>query len=218
MNRRTMLLENWDIKLVSLALALGLWFYVTSKGKLELTLTAPLELRNIPANMAVVGEVARNLEVRVQGQERVLRNITVGNRVVGIVDLSTATPGENAIHLSPDDIKLPAGVTITHIAPFEFTVTLERVIRKTLRLRPRLRGLPAEGYALAGTSVKPPKITVEGPASAVKSLAALYTMPIDVEGAKRDITLEPKIDYRGRPVNILEKNVTVRVFIERTAP
>ena len=83
------MLENWGIKLVSLGLSLTLWFYVTSKGKTEMTLTVPLELRNIPQNMAVVGNVAGSLEVRVQGQERVLRDITIVKKVVGIIDLST---------------------------------------------------------------------------------------------------------------------------------
>ncbi len=105
MNLRGMLVENWGIKLISLGLSLMLWFYVTSKGKTEMTLTVPLELRSIPQNMAVVGPVASSLEVRVQGQERLLRDITTGKKLVGILDLSMTKEGENTVRLSPDDIK-----------------------------------------------------------------------------------------------------------------
>jgi hypothetical protein len=40
-------------------------------------------------------------------------------------------------------------------------------------------------------------------------------MPITINGASRDISVEPRIDYQGKPLNILEKNVTVRISIEK---
>ena len=108
MEVRKLLFENWGIKLLSLALAVSLWFYVTSKGKTEMTLTVPLELRDIPQDMAVVGNVAGSLEVRVQGQERVLRDITIGKKVFGVLDLSLTRVGENVVPISPDDIRRPS--------------------------------------------------------------------------------------------------------------
>src|SRR3990170_3556014 len=217
MDHRKIFIENWGLKLVSLVLALMLWVYVTSKGKTELTLTVPLEFRNIPQGMALVGEVAGTLEVRVQGQERDLRNISSGKRVSGILDLSRAVAGENLIRISPDDISRPARVVVTRISPFEVWVQLEHLIRKTVRLKPRLRGAPADGYALAGVSVKPQRITVEGPADVIQELGSIETMPIDIERARENITIEPRIDYEGRPIRILEKGITVRVFITKAA-
>jgi YbbR domain-containing protein len=215
MDHRKIFIENWGLKLVSLVLALMLWVYVTSKGKTELTLTIPLEFRNIPQGMAIVGEVAGTLEVRVQGQERDLRDISSGKKVTGILDLSRAVAGENLISISPDDISRPARVAVMNISPFEVWVKLEHLIRKTVRLKPRLRGAPAEGYALAGVSVKPPRITVEGPVDVLQELGSIETMPIDIKGSRVNITIEPKIDYQGRPIRILEKDITVKVFIAR---
>jgi len=212
---RKLFLENWGIKLVSLVLSLALWYNVTSKGKTEMTLTVPLELRNIPQGMAVVGDVIKNLDVRLQGQERVLRDITSGKKVVGILDLSTAKAGENLMSIGPGDISAPSGVAVTRISPSEINVALERLVRKSLPVRARLRGTPAEGYAVAGVSVTPSRITVEGPKSVMKTLTGLQTMPITISGASRNISLEPRIDYQGKPLNILEKNVTVRISIEK---
>src|SRR5574342_1053408 len=115
MDYRKLLLDNWGIKLVSLGLSLSLWFYVTSKGKTEMTLSVPLELRNIPQQLAIVGNVTGSLEVRVQGQERVLRDITIGKKVYGVLDLSMASAGENIVPISPDDIRRPSGVTVMHL-------------------------------------------------------------------------------------------------------
>ena len=81
-----------------------------------MTLTIPIELRNPPQDMAVVGDVASSLEVRVQGQERALRDITIGKKVVCIADLSMTKVGENTVRISPDDISRPAGVAVTYMS------------------------------------------------------------------------------------------------------
>jgi len=215
MNFRNILLDNWAIKIVSLVLSLTLWFYVTSTGKTEMTLTVPLELRNIPQDMAVVGDVAGSLEVRVQGQERALRDIALGKKVVGIIDLSMAKVGENAITFSPDDIRRPSGITVTHMSLSEVKIKLEPLIRKTFRLKPVLHGSPANGYRLVKISVMPPKVTVEGPASVVKTLDSLKTMPIDIQGADGNLSISAKIDYQGQALKLLETNIEIRIFIER---
>ncbi len=215
MDMRRVFFENWSIKLVSLLCAIALWLYVMSTGKTEMTLTIPLELRNIPQGMAVVGNVTSSVEVRVQGQERVLSDSAFGKRIAGILDLAMAREGENLVRFSPDDIKRPDGVMVTHMSLSEVRVKLEKVVRKTFRLRQVLHGVPGDGYRLSGVLVSPVKITVEGPASVMQSLNKLETMPIDIQGARETLTTEPKIDYQGKPVKLLEKNIVVRVTIER---
>lgn len=216
MDFRKVLFDNWGIKLISLVFSIFLWLYVTSTGKTEMTLTVPLELRNIPQGMTVVGDVTSTVEIRVQGQERVLGDSGFGEKVAGILDLSLAKEGENIIRISPDDIKRPDGVMVAHMSLSEVEVKLEPLIRRTFRLRPVLHGAPAAGYRLAGVAVIPAKILVEGPASVMKTLDKLETMPIDIQGAREGLTVEPKIDYQGQPVKLLEKSIIVRINIERT--
>jgi YbbR domain-containing protein len=218
MDLRRIFFENWPIKLVSLLLAVSLWFYVTSKGKTEMSLTVPLELRNIPQGMAVVGDVPGTLEARFQGQERALREIAAGKKVMGAVDLSLGKEGENVIRISPDDIRKPSGVLVTHLSPYEITVKLDRIVRKSIRLKPVLTGTPAAGYRLGDVSVSPPRITLEGPLGSVGALASLQTMPIDIAGMKAPVTVEPRIDYRGKPFKIIEQDVHIHIGIQKERP
>jgi YbbR domain-containing protein len=215
MDLRRTLFENWAIKLLSLGLTLTLWLYVTSKGKTEMTVTIPLELRNVPQNMAVVGDVPASLEARVQGQERALRDIANGNKLAGVLNLSMAKAGDNTVSVSPDDIMRPPGVSITYLSLSEVKVRLEPLVRRTFRLRPVLHGAPAGGYRLAKVSVFPARISVEGPASVVDTLPGLQTMPIDIQGASGSMTVEPKVDYRGRALKILDTTLAVRISIEK---
>jgi YbbR domain-containing protein len=207
--------DNWGIKLISLVFAITLWFYVTATGKTEISLTVPLELRNVPQGMTVVGNVTSVVEIRVQGQERVLGDNTFGEKVACILDLSMTKEGENIVRISPDDIKRPDGVMVTHMSLSEVKVKLERLVRRSFRLRPRLFGRPAAGYRVAGVTFSPAKIVVEGPASVMERLRHLDTMPIDIQGAKDDLTASPKIDYQGQPVKLLKNDIMVRIDIAR---
>jgi YbbR domain-containing protein len=218
MDLRRIIAENWPIKLASLVLALTLWFYVTSKGKTEISLTVPLELRNAPQGMAVVGNVPATIEVRLQGQERALRDTAAAMQVVGSLDLGTAREGDNRIHLSPDDIRKPAGVAVTYLAPAEIDVRLERVVQKSLRLQAVVQGRPAPGWRYRGAAVRPARLTLEGPTSVIRTFLLLRTQPIDIEGAKGPVTVEPRIDYQGKPVKILDQDIRVTVIIEKEQP
>lgn len=214
---RGLFLENGGLKLVSLVLAVSLWFFVTSKGKVEVSMTAPIELQNIPAGMTVVGDVLRYLEVRLQAQERLLRDITAGKKVVCQLDLGVTRTGDNIIRISPDDIRRPSGVAVTHLSPYEIRVRLEPLIRKTVRLSAVLHGAPAPGYRVSEISPDPPRVIAEGPASVMRQLSVLRTMPLDVQGATGTLTREPRIDTEGKPISILEKKVTVTVTVRKAA-
>ncbi len=215
MEFRNWMFENRVIKLLSLGLSLTLWFYVTSTGKTELTVSIPIELRNIPAGMIVVGNVMKSLDVRMQGQERVLRDGLNEKKVVAVLDLATAREGENIVQISPEDINRPSGTVVAHLSQSSVRVKLERLVRKSFKLKPVLRGIPAAGYRLAGTIVTPEKIMLEGPASVMQTINTIETMPIDIQKANQSITVEPRIDYQGKPVKLMEKNIAVRVTIER---
>jgi YbbR domain-containing protein len=218
MDARRIFLENWTIKLASLMLAVTLWFYVTSRGKTEMSLTVPLELRNVPQDMAVVGDVPGSLEVRLQGQERALRDIASEKKVVCTVDLARGKVGENIIHLSPDDIRKPSGVLVTHLAPFEITVKLDRLIRKSLRLKPVLTGRPAPGFRVANVAVSPLRVTLEGPAETIGQFTELQTLPIDVSGMREKTTMEPRIDFQGKPVKALEQDIGITITFHKERP
>ncbi len=215
MELRRILLDNAGIKLISLGFSITLWLYVTSTGKTEMTLAVPLEIRNVPQGMTVVGNVTSSLDVRVQGQDAVLRDSAFGKRVTCILDLSMAREGENTVRLSPDNIRRPEGVSITHLSLPEVRVKLEPLLQRTFRLRPVLHGSPAAGFRLADIAVTPARIAVEGPVSVMRTFDKLETMPIDIQGAHESMNVEPKVDYQGLAVKVLDKNIMVRITIER---
>ncbi len=92
---------------------------------------------------------------------------------------------------------------------------LDPLVRKIFHLRPILHGIPAAGYRVRKIAVTPSRITVEGPESVIETLESLQTMPIDVQGANAGLAIEPKIDYQGKSIKIIDTNISVRITIER---
>ncbi|MBI3811789.1 MAG: hypothetical protein HY283_06250 [Nitrospirae bacterium] len=120
---KVLLLDNVLIKIVSLVFAVLLWFYVNSKGGAEMEIAVPLELRNVPARLVVVGDMIDDVTVRVRGRERILEGI-ISSPPRAVLDLTDAREGSNVLFLTPSAITVPANVQIMRISPRRIPIRL----------------------------------------------------------------------------------------------
>ena len=73
---RTLLLHNAAIKLLSILIAAGLWFFVNAGERdTELAVRVPVELRNRPANMMLVSPRVDFIDLVVSGPRTLLNRI-----------------------------------------------------------------------------------------------------------------------------------------------
>ncbi|HEY5594306.1 MAG TPA: CdaR family protein [Nitrospiria bacterium] len=110
------LLDNVLIKIISLVFAVILWFYVNSKGVVERDIAVPLEFRNLPANLTIIGDVLDEVNVRVKSRERILRGMAE-SRIHAVLDLAGAHAGENVYFLDAAAVERPEDVQIERISP-----------------------------------------------------------------------------------------------------
>src|SRR2546430_11238861 len=87
------------------------------------------------------------IAVGVRGPRTILDGVDE-RRVRFALDLASAAPGEVRIELNADMIRppLPRRLKVVRIEPGRVKVRLERVVRRTLPVRPELAGLPPPGY------------------------------------------------------------------------
>ena len=116
--------SDWGLKLLALAIAILLWASFHSEPAAEMTVQAPLEFRNVPHNLELAGDFPPTVRVRVRGRPTVLRDATPGQFAVE-VDLSQATPGARAVHLSPSMIQAPMGTEVVRINPESVMLRLD---------------------------------------------------------------------------------------------
>ncbi len=214
---RAALRRNQGLKLVSLLLAFFLWFSINvSERDAEGSLEVPIRTIHPPAGYLVTNQPSKAVTVKVRGPRTILDG--VDERRVGFaLDLANAAPGEVRVELNGDMIRpaLPRRLNIVGIEPQRVKLRLERLVRRTLPVRPELAGLPPLGYT-AEASVTPGEVEVRGPASKVEDLKEIKTEPVELRGAPEPVSRPVLLSYVADFVEFVPDKVTVSVNFQAT--
>jgi len=213
---RAALRRNAGLKLVSLLLAFFLWFSINvSERDAEGTLEMPLRMRQ-PAGYVVTKQPTKPVAVTVRGPRTILDG--VDERRVGFaLNLANAVPGDVRVELNGDMIRppLPRRLKITRIDPQQVKVRLERIVRRTLPVRPELAGLPPLGYT-PEASVTPGEVEVSGPASKVEELKEIKTEPVELRTAPEPFSRTVLLSWAGDFVSFMPDHVVASVTFQPT--
>jgi len=186
---RKIFLEDWGLKLIALAITLGLWFGVTGLSTpTTKRFTIPLNL-SISSSAQIMNAPLQEVEIEVSGDKRRVEQIN-RTELAASLDLTDVPPGDRVFLLSPESVAvpLPQGVKMVEIAPSRIAVNLEAVDEKDLEVRTVTTGQPAAGFEVYGISVLPPSVSVRGPASIVRPLEYVQTDKIDLTGKREEFT------------------------------
>jgi hypothetical protein len=219
-----LLFADWGLKLLALAITLGLWFAVTGQ---RVPTTA--RLRKVPLffvlpnEMEISNEPRDEVDLTLRGSKRVLDAIKSSDVSLSY-DASSYRPGERVVQLSPNNITLqlpegasPEGVTIERIEPGSVPLRLERRIERELEVEPRLEGKLPEGFELTGAQTLPARVRVRGPESHVGALERAPTETILLDGRTETFTIpQVAIDIQDRKIVALDAVVDVLVKISET--
>ncbi len=208
------LLSNLRLKLLAIAFATTLWFFVAGQSSTEVALFVPLGFKEIPSEMAVAGGPIEEIEVRVMGPRFFINNLTP-SQLMAEVDLSGATEGMNIIKVNNDDIVAPIGLTVLRVRPASVEVRLERLVKAELPVRPVITGRPADGFVITDATVYPKTVRVTGTRKGIGGVAFVRTRRVDVGGIESsgNFTVELDTDdaeYRSIDVDKVRVNITVR--------
>jgi YbbR domain-containing protein len=184
-----MITKNPTLKIISLILAITLWFFIKSKSGGEMTLVVPLELFHVPPTLMVTQVPEGAINVRMSGPLTQLEP-TALTEVRARIDLSRARPGMNTFEILPDNVTIPRGLRITQIRPSSVTVKLDRVVDKVAHVKAVVRGRPASGYRLAAVVCAPAYITVQGAPSQVAGIKEVLTEEVDISGMRETVEIE----------------------------
>ncbi len=213
--QRSWLFDNLGLKILSLTLAVFLWLVVLSEQKVELTLTLPLEFRNIPRSLYLVNDVPSTVRVRLRGPKSLVQNLSPGEVALdesarGLVE------GENILTLTPDAVLVPRGIEVISLEPRRVRVVLDGSAEREVEVFARLEGAPASGYLVQRVQVTPERVWVAGPKSAVARLRRLPTTAIRLDEQRASFTAQAMLEPPGNQVRLLQETpITVSVEIGR---
>jgi YbbR domain-containing protein len=210
-HRRGFFRKDWVLKSLSLGFALLLWFFVVGEEKAEVSVSIPLEIINIPADLVIANDIPFNVDVRVYGPRSMIRAMATKS-VLRVIDLQDATPGKITVHISPDSLSLPGAIRALRIQPSNVEIVLEPLVLSDFPVKPVLKGTVAKYHKVLDTNVYPPRVVLSGPESVIKAMKEVRTFTVDIDGASDDITREVGLDLQGLHVSS-EENATYKVTV-----
>ena len=211
---RKLFIEDWSLKLLSLAIALVLWLMVTGQNQ-PVTAHLNVQLNFIrPPSLEISNDPPRTVDVMLTGSRNKLDDLTSLD-LVATVDISDQRAGERVLRLADKaQISLPQGVKVDGFQPSAIPVRLEPIIERQVPIEPKLEGKPADGYEVYSAAVNKTSVMLRGPESRVAALAKVPTESVWVAGHKESfVATNVAVDVPDPKVDVIDPVVNVDVDI-----
>lgn len=212
--------HNLPLKLLSLALALFLWFFVHGSRVVEREVWLPIRYVYLPDSLMFLSDPPREVRVQLSGpaQELALRHRALQRSELH-VDLSRATLPVHHVLPTAADVVLPpkARYSVDRILePTALDLHLDRRVQRELRVRPVLAGAVVPGYCvLRDPHVEPQSVDCRGAASVLLKLGEVVTRAVDLNGRQYSFTQQVDLAVDGHLVACDPTFVEVDVEVEK---
>lgn len=196
---RNWLVHNWGLKVISLVLAVGTWYYAVGEENIEVMRVIPLKIQMSSTQMTVAEISAKAVQVTLSAPRALIVNLASQDiQAVHKIGSEIKTAGEYSFRLEPAEISVPSfQIRVIKIVPETMTVKLDELIVQKLEIQPDFVGEPAVGYKLLAEDLRmdPNAILTKGPKGVLEKMKSAKTAPIDLVGRIRSFyrTVEVKL-------------------------
>jgi YbbR domain-containing protein len=206
--------ENWGLKLFSLALGLVISLAVRNEQRLSTTVAVRL-LVSEPASLVNTGDLPPEVLVKLSGPWGTLQGLDTQALPPIELDLTRLPRGTSTVRIREEQLGLPPDIEVVSITPSILTVRLEAREKRTVPVKPVVRGLVPSGFRQGMVSVVPAEVEIEGPKREIREIASVRVAPLEVEGAREDVIATLPLEVPGRFTRIVgPARATVRVPVE----
>lgn len=189
------------LRLLSLFLALIMWVSFSGRtegpvNRLVRRFDVPLTHQGVPSMMKLTSEQYQIL-VTLSAAETEMKDLSAEDIDVRL-DLTDYGPGTYNVPLSAENVMLPEHfktIEVLEIVPTVVRLSLERKLRKSVKIIMNVQGQPADNFEFAGLTLNPPEAVIEGPESQLADLEFLIAEPVDISGATERMTGKVKFDF-----------------------
>ncbi len=213
---RKIVLEDWSLKLLAVAITGVLWLAVTGQNEPKTLRIPGVQLSFLKQRgVEISNEPPGTVEVILTGSPDKLKEIGSAGLVAN-VDISDQKPGERVVRLSNHSVRmdLPLGVKIQGFQPSTIPIRLEPSLESAIDVEIKFEGKVPEGYEITGFSTNPAKIRVSGPSDRIKALSKAMTETVSLDGKTEGFSLSNvAINIPDTKLDVLDSTVNVRVEI-----
>ena len=181
------LVDHWQLKVLALLLAVGLWFFIGSAERMEIALALPIEYVGLEGPLTLEGPRRDLVDVHLEATRWAAERVSPATVRVRI-DVARLREGENVIHLTPDNVQALPGVRVTRVTPSWLTVQATPAATRTVQVVPQVQGRPASEHVMGPVVVDPPTVQIRGPRTTIEARTVVETLPVDVSGLRTPVT------------------------------
>ena len=214
---RALFQRNLPAKIIALVVAVVLWLFVMNEQnpQIEGSFTVAVDLRNVPEGYKVT-QTEKSVKLKVRGA----RSFFVSAEPEGFkayADLEGLGSGEHEVKVKT---VLPQGFELVDAQPETVSVTLDKIVRRSVRVDLIVTGSASAGYTVGKISQSANTTVIEGPESRVAEVDRVIGY-VGLSGNRDDFTLLvplTPINSDGKAVDdveLLARTVEVSVQLAR---
>ncbi len=203
--------KNWPLKIISLCLAIMLWYFVVGEDQVDITIQVPIEVINLPSSLTISNQYKKDIEVSVRGPRSMVQDLKNRN-ISRPVDLTDAESGTIVIKNDENSIPFPKGIEVLRLQPANITLLLDQLVQKTFAIDPVTEGEPTEGYELKKLYLDPHQLAISGPKTVIDKDLALKTYVINLDGLDRSTTLQVHLNLDQDFLDLIGETVVTAVL------
>jgi YbbR domain-containing protein len=208
--------ERWWSVFLALVLAVFSWYHVTGREQVETVIEMPVEMVNPPEGVTIRSGMVNRISVRVRGPKGLVRGLANKDLAYSL-DAGKLKIGNNTITFREEAIPLSKTFEIVEITPSRARINVDRLVERTLPVKPVYAGKLGQDMRLAQSSARPNATRVWGPAKTVSPLSSIPTAPLKVPGLEPgtwsgEAELEPPDEAETEPSVV---QVTLRFDYQR---
>ena len=205
--------SDWFLSILSILIALGLWYMVGREDVVDKTVTVPIELLNLPRDMIIASQFKRDIEVTMSGPRAAIEKMSASS-VTRQVNLANAQPGTFVINNDTDSIPAPRGISILRVQPASILLSIDKLAQKYFPVVSVTKGEVAAGFQLDGLTMDPSGIPITGPETVLSQVEELRTKIIDLSGLKESKQTQVPLDLAPGIVDLIgNTSVTANIRV-----
>ncbi|HOJ43863.1 MAG TPA: CdaR family protein [Syntrophorhabdaceae bacterium] len=204
-------LNNIRLKVLSIFLAILFWFAVSYTGDTKMTLTAPVNLSNLPAHQIIKQIDPDQVLLSISGPVSIIKNLRAKDIHIKL-DLTDIKAGKNTLNLLKDNVLLPKGIKIENIKPDTINVETDVLVEKRLKVSVKLDKKWSGIYKIKSWS--PQYLTVEGAKESLQAKDVIETKIVDGNFINDEEEVYVEVDTKGMFISKIKPDI-VKVILKR---
>ena len=211
--------QNWQLKLLAVALALFLWVVVSAEQVSTTWIDIPVSVQETDPDFQLIpSSVPQRVRVRFAGPGREFIDLAVRQPSL-VLRIGEVEDVEQAFELTPSMVRLPDGLEVSayDVDPAFARLRFVRLENRELTVGIAIDTARSREWTLTGPlRVTPSRVRISGPAESIPAVTRVSTVPLATPAREGPFDEEVALDLDHLPgVEVSARSVRVAGRVER---